>query len=78
MLGLSGLGQSWRVASRMWHVPAAVGEVILLLATLAWFGLLIAYALHALRHPAKVVDEFTHPVAGGTAALLHCWASRRC
>ncbi|SKC72791.1 tellurite resistance protein [Burkholderia sp. CF099] len=70
VLGLSGLGQSWRVAARMWHVSATVGEAILLLATLVWCVLLIAYVLHALRNPAEVVDEFKHPVAGGTAALL--------
>jgi tellurite resistance protein len=70
VLGLSGLGQSWRVAARMWHAPQGVGEAILLAATLVWFGLLVAYALHAVRQPAKVVEEFRHPVAGGTPALL--------
>jgi tellurite resistance protein len=70
VLGLSGLGQAWRVAARMWHAPPAVGEAILCVATLVWFGLMVAYARHALRQPAKVVDEFRHPVAGGTPALL--------
>lgn len=54
----------------MWHAPAVMGEAILFVATLVWFGLLIAYALHALLQPARVVDEFRHPVAGGTPALL--------
>lgn len=70
VLGLSGLGQSWRVAARLWRLPIAAGEIILLSAGLVWFGLLAAYALHAARRPALTAHEFRHPVVGGTPALL--------
>lgn len=70
VLGLSGLGQAWRVAARMWRAPLAVGEAILCVATFVWLGLMVAYARNALRQPEKVVDEFRHSIAGGTPALL--------
>ncbi|MDB6145560.1 MAG: dicarboxylate transporter/tellurite-resistance protein TehA [Pseudomonas sp.] len=70
VLGLAGLGQAWRVAVRLWNAPPAVGEIVLLCATLVWLGLLIGYLMHAIQQPARTVDEFRHPVAGGTPALL--------
>lgn len=70
MLGLSGLGQAWRVADRLWHTPFIVGESILLLAALIWLGLLVGYVAQALRDPAKAVHEFNDPISGGTPALI--------
>lgn len=70
VLGLSGLGQAWRVAVRLWHAPPIVGEIVLLCATLVWLGLLLGYIAHAIRQPARTADEFRHPVVGGTPALL--------
>jgi tellurite resistance protein len=70
VLGLAGLGQAWRVAVRLWNAPVAVGEIVLLSASLVWLGLLIGYIIQAIQHPARTLDEFRHPVAGGTPALL--------
>lgn len=70
VLGLAGLGQAWRLASRLWGLPAAVGESVLGIATLVWAGLLLNYAWQALRHRARIREEFLHPVQGGTPALL--------
>jgi len=70
VLGLSGLGQAWRIAVRLWDMPAAIGEDLLLLATLVWAGLLVVYVWQAIRHPAVVRSEFQHPVQGSTPALL--------
>nr|WP_241024403.1 dicarboxylate transporter/tellurite-resistance protein TehA [Paraburkholderia sp. Ac-20340] len=70
VLGLSGLGQSWRVAHRLWHTPSIIGESILLLAALVWLGLLIGYVAQAMRDPARTIDEFNHPISGGTPALI--------
>jgi len=70
VLGLSGLGQAWRVAVSLWSMPAMVGEVILALAGLIWLTLLLRYAWQALRHPPQVRDEFAHPIQGSTPALL--------
>ncbi len=70
VLGLSGLGQAWRVAVRLWNAPPVVGELVLLCAALVWLGLLVGYVIHGIRQPRRTLDEFRHPVAGGTAALL--------
>ncbi|CAG4894489.1 Tellurite resistance protein TehA [Paraburkholderia saeva] len=69
VLGLSGVGQSWRVSVKLWHMPAVIGETVLLSATAVWLALLIGYVVNAVRHPARVIGEFRHPVAGGTPAL---------
>lgn len=70
VLGLSGLGQAWRIGGTLWGLPKAVGESLLLVAALVWLTLLIAYLVQALRHPAVIAKEFCHPVQGGTPALL--------
>ncbi len=70
VLGLSGMGQAWRVAVALWGMPPLVGEAVLLLATLVWAVLLALYAWQALRRPGAVREEFLHPVQGGTPALL--------
>ncbi len=70
VLGLSGLGQAWRLAGKLWGMPPLIGEAVLLLAGLVWAALFIAYLLQALRHPAAVRNEFLHPVQGSTPALL--------
>ncbi len=70
VLGLSGLGQAWRLAHLYWRVPIAIGEAVLLLAGVVWAGLLIAYLIQAWAHPLTVADEFRHPVQGSTPALL--------
>lgn len=70
VLGLSGLGQAWRVAVQLWGMPTAIGEGVLLVATLVWAGLLAMYVWQAIRHPEIVRSEFQHPVQGSTPALL--------
>lgn len=70
VLGLVGMGQAWRVAARVWGMPALVGEGVLVLAATVWACLLVAYLRQALERPAEVRDEFLHPVRGCTPALL--------
>lgn len=70
VLGLSGLGQAWRIASKLWGVPTQIGEAVLLVAALVWLALLLSYLTQAVRHPAVVRNEFKHPVQGSTPALL--------
>ena len=70
VLGLSGLGQAWRLAGKLWGMPPLIGEGVLLLAGLVWATLFIAYLRQAVRHPADVRNEFLHPVQGSTPALL--------
>jgi tellurite resistance protein len=72
VLGVWGLGQSWRLAASLWQTPemAAVGKTLLAGAMLLWVGLLAAYIVRALRNPSLTAQEFKHPVEGGTPALL--------
>ncbi len=70
VLGLSGLGQCWRVAHHLWALPAIIGEIILAFAAMVWGILLIAYIAQVILSPGQVKQEFLHPVQGGTPALL--------
>lgn len=70
VLGLSGLGQGWRVAHNLWGLPAFFGEGLLAIATCVWCLLCAGYCLQALKDPRLVKDEFCHPVQGATPALL--------
>jgi tellurite resistance protein len=70
VLGLSGLGQAWRVAARLWRAPPVIGEAIIWIAVAIWGGLLLAYLWHAAIAPERTTDEYRHPVVGGTPALL--------
>ena len=76
VLGLSGLGQAWRLATDMWSLPAAIGEAVLLVACAVWATLLVRYLWQALRHTDTVRNEFMHPVQGSTPALLAVAATR--
>jgi tellurite resistance protein len=62
ILGLVGLGSSWRIAAALWSVPAAVGEAIMLLATALWCILIILYAAKWIWGRAEALAEFRHPV----------------
>jgi tellurite resistance protein len=70
VLGLAGLGQAWRFATRLWHVPDQIGEMILLVAGLIWAGLLLGYLVQTIRRPYDARSEFEHPVQGATPALI--------
>ena len=70
VLGLSGMGQAWRVAVPLWGMPDWIGEAILSLSALVWLLLLVLYVIQALQNIKVVRAEFQHPVQGGTPALL--------
>jgi tellurite resistance protein len=70
VLGLSGIGQAWRVAAKLWGMPPVVGEGILLLASIIWASLLVIYVWQFWQHPEVVRQEFLHPIQGCTPALL--------
>lgn len=62
VLGLAGLGGCWRLAHRIWGLPAVIGEAILGLAVLVWALLLFLYAMKWLRVPDEARTELGHPV----------------
>jgi len=62
ILGLVGLGNCWRVASRLWALPTWPGESIMLGATLVWALLILLYAAKWLWLPQEGQAEYRHPV----------------
>jgi Voltage-dependent anion channel len=62
VLGLAGLGASWRMAAFFWPVPHSIGEAILLIATAVWANLIILYAAKWIWARAEALAEFRHPV----------------
>lgn len=62
VLGLAGLGNAWRVAHRVWQMPAAVGEMILAIATLVWLTLLAFYIAKWIVARPYAISELGHPV----------------
>jgi tellurite resistance protein len=70
ILGLAGIGQAWRAATILWHLPSFIGEAILLLAILVWAVLLARYLYQTLQHPHVARAEAVHPIQGSTPALM--------
>ncbi|MBE9224493.1 dicarboxylate transporter/tellurite-resistance protein TehA [Phormidium sp. LEGE 05292] len=62
ILGLVGLGNCWRVASKVWHLPAWIGEAIMLLAVVVWFVFLLLYTSKWVWARAEAWAEFRHPI----------------
>lgn len=62
VLGLAGLGGSWRVAHRLWGLPAEVGELLMLAAAFAWAILLALYAVKWITAREAAIQEAEHPV----------------
>ena len=63
VLGLVGLGNTWRVAARLWDkLPTVIGETIMLLAVVVWAMLVVLYVAKwfLAREEARV--EWEHPV----------------
>ena len=62
ILGLVGLGSCWRVAAKIWHLPAWIGESIMLLAVVVWLVLVLLYISKWLWAREDALTEFEHPV----------------
>lgn len=62
VLGLAGLGSAWRIAHRVWHLPAAIGEAILCVAALIWLVLLGLYVAKWVVARAQATAELGHPI----------------
>lgn len=62
VLGLAGLGNAWRAAHQVWHLPAIVGETLLALAALVWALLLVLFILRWIFARAESLGEAHHPV----------------
>ncbi|MBS7541672.1 dicarboxylate transporter/tellurite-resistance protein TehA [Ancylobacter oerskovii] len=76
VLGLVGLGGSWRAAHALWGVPAAIGEALMLAGTAVWAAVTVLFALKWIFARDKALEEAAHPVQccfiglAGVATLL--------
>lgn len=70
VLGLIGWGSNWRAATRLWGLPAWIGEAIMLLAVCVWTLLLTLYAGKWLWHRHAAQAELAHAVQGDFVALV--------
>lgn len=62
VLGIIGLGSTWRLAHQVWGLPAWIGELIMAVGALVWAGLIVLYLLKCLRLPAARAKEWEDPV----------------
>jgi tellurite resistance protein len=62
ILGLVGLGNCWRVAAKLWYLPAWIGEIIMLIGVAVWLVLLLLYLSKWLWAREEALAEFEHPV----------------
>lgn len=62
VLGLTGLGNGWRVAARLWGWPAWIGEAVMTVAVAVWAVLVIRYAMKWLVARQEAAAEIAHPI----------------
>jgi tellurite resistance protein len=62
VLGLAGLGGCWRVATRLWVLPAVIGETIIWTAVAVWAALSLMYLGKWMFRFGEAFAEFEHPV----------------
>jgi tellurite resistance protein len=62
VLGLAGLGNGWRTASSLWHLPALPDGLIIATAGAVWLALMAAYAAKRLFARSQALAEFRHPI----------------
>ncbi|WSH67636.1 dicarboxylate transporter/tellurite-resistance protein TehA (plasmid) [Rhizobium ruizarguesonis] len=62
VLGVAGLGSSWRAAAAIWPVAADVGEVLSLLAVAIWLVVTLFYAAKWIVAREEAMAEIEHPV----------------
>ena len=68
-VGALAFANLWRVAIRLWHLPAAVGSVTTVAAIVVWLVILAAYGQKWLTRAGEARAEMQHPVQASFAAL---------
>jgi tellurite resistance protein len=76
VLGLAGLGGSWRAAHQVWGAPLLIGEVLMAVAAGVWALLVVLYAAKWIVARDAALAEAAHPVQccfvglAGVASML--------
>jgi tellurite resistance protein len=62
VLGLAGLGNSWRAAHQVWQTSALIGEALMALAAAVWALLMLVFVLKWILAREAALEEANHPV----------------
>lgn len=62
VLGVAGLGGSWRAAHRVWGLPAVVGETLMVVAALVWAVLVVLYSAKWMAAREDALREAEDPI----------------
>jgi tellurite resistance protein len=68
-VGALAFANLWRVAIRVWHLPAVAGTLLTVAALAVWVVVLLAYGHKWLTRTADARAEMAHPVQSSFAAL---------
>jgi tellurite resistance protein len=68
-VGALAFANLWRVAIRVWHLPAVVGTLLTVAALAVWLVVLLGYGHKWLTRTADVRAEMQHPVQSSFTAL---------
>jgi tellurite resistance protein len=68
-VGSLALANLWRVAIRLWHLPAVAGTVVTVAALAVWVVILLAYGHKWFTQTADARAELDHPVQSSFVAL---------
>ncbi|WP_257166835.1 dicarboxylate transporter/tellurite-resistance protein TehA [Bradyrhizobium sp. SRS-191] len=62
VLGIIGLGNSWRAAHQLWGLPAAVGEVLMAVGIVVWAVIVLFYVAKWIFSADAALSEALHPI----------------
>jgi tellurite resistance protein len=68
-VGALAFANLWRVAIRVWHLPAVAGTLLTIAALAVWLVVMVAYGHKWLTRAADARAEMQHPVQSSFAAL---------
>lgn len=70
VLGLGGLANGWRAASRVWGLPAVIADALALTAVAVWAVVAVLWGAKWLRAREAAKTEMLSPVTGGFGGLV--------
>lgn len=72
VMGLSGLALAWRLVQAQFGIGRVAAEVSSVIAIATFLAMALGYLVKAVRHPAAVKTEFSHPIVSaffGTVSI---------
>ena len=70
VMGICGLGLSWREACQVLAAPRAIGECLIAVGVMLFIALSTLYGIKTVRDPSIVVAEFRDPTSASNFACI--------